>query len=689
MELAELTAYAEERYQMREERKWAEFPGFSVLTDARTGRWAALLMRQWDGETGVMIERCDLRCGPVSDPAPWVSGAYRMRGPNWVGVRIDEQTDPESVFRLLDLAMSPAPTPRPLRPAPEQAGAGEKRYGDTPLVFSGRQSRTQAGNAEPRRESLQNRNADLQREISLLIDRGIAVAGSALEAAREAIPEALRQMKRLYEYGRQTPEAQARNFYRQGMRMRDYVDDVPWTGDFVCYYPTYHDLNTRQLRGYFTWRAGVRQGRFTPIPTSAAYLYVYELLNGIGADSPADSLEKLRAFETGYLDSGVGDAGMRTNLRRWMLELAVLRELPRETALRCADPELLQFDADLETLKRPADRDDAAVFAALCRLGGKKTEGSPVVSADPERAARLFAGAWRLAAADWRRDGKTLFTACFGGRRTRRWYPMSNAVYWQAEPPGEREYVLDPCRSFRCRGGLWQVSAYERSAFDKALLQGFLHETDLRLRRALRTGRYLKERPEDDWADPYVDAALSAERKAAAAAARPRVRLDLSGLDRIRSDAISTRDSLLTEEEKAELAAAGPAPERLPPAPTAAPDAEPIKAWTAPVPSEPPAVPASGSFAPFAPPAAGPGALPLDETQTAILLDLLRGADPGPRIARAHLTPSLAADAVNEALFELFGDTVLACEDDTLCLVEDYRADLIQLFEEGGGEAGS
>ena len=54
MELAELAAYAEEKYHIREQRRWSDFPGFSVLCDPRTGRWIALLMRQWDGERGVI-----------------------------------------------------------------------------------------------------------------------------------------------------------------------------------------------------------------------------------------------------------------------------------------------------------------------------------------------------------------------------------------------------------------------------------------------------------------------------------------------------------------------------------------------------------------------------------------------------------------------------------------------------------
>ena len=63
MDLAGLTAYAREKYHISEQHKWADFPGFSVLADPATGKWAALLMRQWDSEAGEQIERCDIKCG--------------------------------------------------------------------------------------------------------------------------------------------------------------------------------------------------------------------------------------------------------------------------------------------------------------------------------------------------------------------------------------------------------------------------------------------------------------------------------------------------------------------------------------------------------------------------------------------------------------------------------------------------
>ena len=132
--------------------------------------------------------------------------------------------------------------------------------------------------------------------------------------------------------------------------MEDYEDDAPWNGEFRRYFTTYHDLNLRQLRGYFTWRTRLRKGDFSPIAASLAYLYLYELLNGIGTSSPEDSLRKMREFEIGFLDSGIGDPGIRGNLRRWMLEYAVLHNVSPALARQYADPALLKKDSALAVL---------------------------------------------------------------------------------------------------------------------------------------------------------------------------------------------------------------------------------------------------------------------------------------------------------------------------------------------------
>lgn len=610
MDLAELTAYAKEKYDMEEEHKWADFPGFSVLRHPKTGKWVALVMRQWDTDTGTEIERCDLKCGSDSLllMKPYITSPIRMRGGSWIDIAFGDSTERDVVFRLLDRAVA-AENPHGytivLPPRPQ---SGEGGYQDTALPF----------------------------------------AGSKYRPPKEQVPERLREMRRIYEYGRESLEARAKNFYFQAVQMQDYEDDVPWSGSFVSYYPTYHDLNTQQLRGYFTWRAGLRRGDVQPIPSSAAYLYVYELLNVVGAATPEESLEKLAEFERLYLDSGIGDARMRPNLRRWMLEFAVLHDLPPELARQYADPKLVEQDAALSALRAPEAHSDAEVFSALCLLGGKKAGDSPVVKSGPERGRTLFAQCWRRASAyEWM--GWDLFTLCFEKRNVRRWFPLANAVYYERSAPKDRDYILDDCRSFHCRGGRWQVKAYEKQHFDRTRLQGFLHEADARLRRYLKTGHYLRENTADAWAAPYIDAAIEEDRQALLEAARPKITIDLSGLEQIRRDAAVTRESLLTEDEIEkieEMAGAASAGEDL------------------------------------------PGGLPLDRMQVQVLRALLEGRNASEIIKAGHAMPSIMADAINEALFDEFGDTVILCEGDKLLLVDDYAEDL-KKYLGGKGNGGA
>ena len=629
MTLSDLAAYAAETYGIKEQHKWADFPGFSVLVDPHTEKWAALLMRRWDPETGSTVELCDLKCGRdclVRLRASYLSAPFRMQGQKWVGVRFDRRTDPAVVFRLFDRAVT----------------SGEQRgytvsLGGVPNAVAARQ------------ETL------------------LPAYGGRRLAPEEAIPPRIREMLKLYEPGNGSFLQKCKIFYLQGKSMEDYTDDRPWEGKFRHYFPTYHDLNVPQLRGYFTWRTGVRRGEFQKVPASFAYLYLYELLNGIGTDSPEDALEKMKTFETGYLDAGIGEADIRENLHRWMLEYAVLHGIPPAVALRYTDPALLAQDEALLILQKPEERTDGEVFGALVTLAGPRFAASPVIT-KCENGPRLFAASWRTAQANYKKDDKDLFRACFGRTYGFPWHPLANAVYWDRRPVKDADYCLTACRRYLCRGGTWREERYEPLYFDKKRFSAFLHETDRLLRRYLKTGHDLKERPEEAWASVYVRTVIEADKAAAAEAARPRITLDLSGLERIRKDAQTTRDSLLTEAEL-DLPGAGGMPDG-PAAPTPVPAA---------APAAPAAVPDAPAAAPAAPDAPEADEGPLDAVQKRILAGLLRGEDVLPVIRAEHLMPALAADMINELLFDEIGDTVLDCDGDRLSVVEDYREDLERL----------
>ena len=142
---------------------------------------------------------------------------------------------------------------------------------------------------------------------------------------------------------------------------------------------------------------------------------------------------------------------------------------------------------------------------------------------------------------------------------------------------------------------------------------------------------------------------IEEDRRAQIEAARPKLTIDLTGLEQIRFDAAATRESLLTEEERRE-------------------EAEAEKAAAAPPPTATP----------------GTGGLPLDDAEAKILRALLSGEDPSAILRAHHLLPSIAADKINEALFEEIGDTVLLCEGDALALVEDYAEDIAEILGGNG-----
>lgn len=173
-----------------------------------------------------------------------------------------------------------------------------------------------------------------------------------------------------------------------------------------------------------------------------------------------------------------------------------------------------------------------------------------------------------------------------------------------------------------------------------------------------------------------MEAVLEAERREEMEAAKPKIAIDFSGLEQIRRDAAFTRDSLLTEEEEdwAERRPeeqGGPAEKLKEPAgEQGGPAGEPEELAGE---LDGPAGELGGS-------AAEPKLPGLDGLHTRILLDLLEGKSPEAEMKAAHLMPSVAADRINEALFDEIGDNVLECDGDAITVVEDYREDILQML---------
>ena len=670
MNLSELTAYAEEKYHIREEQKWDDFRSFSVLTDPETRKWVDLMMRQWDYETGNELCKCDIKCGRqilTEIKEPYVTNAFRMRGEKWAGVIFDDRTEPEVVFKLFDEAIrigraGSYTVVLEEGKREESSGAGGKVFRDTLLPLEAMRGNYDKSRFRERQE--ENKKARPQTHVRL-------------NNEPRTIPTRILEMMQLYEYRSSSFENKCRNFVRQGKFMEDYEDDAPWNSEVKRYFATYHDLNINQLRGYFAWRTRVRRGEFHPITMSLAYMYIYELLNMIGAKTPEEAIRKMREFEKGFLDSGIGDRSIRENLHRWIMEFAVLSGSPKEEVLPLIAPDLIERDRQLMVLRKPSEHSDEEVFGALNALTGGKTEKSSVFLKEPERGIHLFAEVWRYMAEHYDDCGWDIFAACFGKLRKFPWHPLANAVYMDQKKREEAEYKVTECRKFVCKNGEWSEIRYDELFFDRYRVHAIVHEADRQIRRYLKAGHYLKVKKGEEWITPYVEAVIEADRAAAVEAAKPKITIDLSGLDKIRRDAQITRDSLLTEDEMREQA-----PEQMM---KLAPEQAPQQAEdpavqheeqqiVQPMILELPEVPKEEEKS------AEVEIPSLDDTQAQILLSVMRGEPVAGMIREKALMPSVVTDAINEALFDEIGDNVLMCEGDEITLVEDYREDLERIL---------
>ena len=481
------------------------------------------------------------------------------------------------------------------------------------------------------------------------------------------LPERYHQMRAISRWqegangqpGRWLTEAEL--FWRQGTFMADWEDDCPYNGLFKSYFPTYNAMSDRQLRGYFTWRTAARNGDIQETSLSFAYVYLYELINGIGAANPLDGFRSIEAFWQVYR-TFAPELDRYVNV--WLQDYAVYHGL---------DPELLApyrtvaFDRALIALRHA---DEAMTGAALAAANRRK-RGKPAIPLPPDTALedQLFQAidalsSYRLSNSRLHKEHadalrhiacavyvrmsehhrkqrkNSLLESWFGEQVALPYTMFGSAVFFEPKQHPDVVYELDEIHRYRCERGLWTCERFHGSRSRSPKLGAAMRAVDRSLREKLDSEHPLK----DDGKTPkYLQKFIGQEIEAwctwSAAHAPVRIDIDLSQLAGIRSAAAETRESLLIDEERED---GGEVPavvteEAAEPKPTSEPDT---------------------SF--------------LSPEQAAYLRALLDGK----QAQATGASKDLLVDAINEALFDLIGDTVIEYGPDGPQLIEDYRDDV-------------
>lgn len=442
----------------------------------------------------------------------------------------------------------------------------------------------------------------------------------------EKLPALLRAARSLENGAQGGWQSRESLFLKQAKLLADYEDDRDYPGSVLHYFPTYQSLTDPELRGYFAWRTRLRRGDLQKTSLTYVYLYLYELINQVGAADPLDGYRKLTAFRTAYAPL---DDRILPHLNRWLTDYVIYYDL--EPALLADTPQAV-FDRNLAVMEELPTRSPAEIMAAVKALSPQWPGRSRFYAAYPGDCDAVIVRVLRRIHEHCAARCKRSFPDQYFGAPVT--YPVrlfESAVFLDRANKRSREFALDSQCVYRCENGYWTVTKRFCTPRTGARLGDLLKTIDAVMREEYRYGHPIQQKTDTKWLlrlirQEILD--LLAEKEAAE---KNKVTIDFSRLAKIRSDADVTREKLTVEEEQ----------EEAPPAP---------------------------------PPAESPEC-PLEPAEYRLLRSLLYGGSLDWVREEGYLL-SVLADGINEKLYDQFADSVL---DDTPLPIPDYIAELKEM----------
>lgn len=425
-------------------------------------------------------------------------------------------------------------------------------------------------------------------------------------------------------------------FLNQAKLLEFYKDD--YEGEYIshCYYPTYDLLSNRELRSYFAWRTKVRNGDIQPSCSSFAYLYLYELINGIGTGTPVEGLHKMDDFAAAYKEY---ESSLMNYYANWRKSYIIYYNLS-DSFLGGEERE--GEEAHMAVLDSAQEQTDDAIASAVKQLAPGWLNRSKFYKTHQTDMDRVIVQVLRRMHQHYSARSKRTFSEqLFGSRET---YPVDlfyRAVFCDPLRHENSRYYITDSHYYECRNGYWTETSCFIDSHKRRKLENLMKTIDASLRVALNDGKPIKSPSQLKWVTKVIEeevAALLEAQKQQEVAAK-RVQIDYSALAQIRREAAITQDKLATEEEMEEEAP--PAVQPPPPQPEAL-----------------------------------PGDCPLDKTQYRLMQNLLYGGDTS-WVQREGKMVSVLLDSINEILYDTFQDAVI--EDQQV--VEDYIDELKEMVK--------
>lgn len=550
----------------------------------------------------------DIRCPGFAETIQKLSGFSKstlINQPEWVGINLD-QIKAQDLYNVIDYAFKTATN-------------GNNNFVAQQLVYLPEDETTSSYQSQlvPQRQRFNQ---------------------------QKKIPAPLAKMMASYDYTLLPMNEQGDNFYRQGQMVADYEDHYDQIYELRRYYPDYHSMNVQQLRTYFTWRTQLRQGDFTVSSTSYAYVYIYELLNNIGVKNPEDGFQKLVKFDQQY--AGSYGQHMKDYLHQWLQDYVLYYGLDR-TKANAVFADQLKIDRDYHILRHPEQYSIAEVvnifldhctYLKNCRLYKKS----------PQNWSQVVVSVWQRVL----EKQPEVFTQLIATRAFNAKYFFAGAVFAFRRAPRLTSYPIDSERTYQFKDRKYYCQAWYPRKDQQKRLNTFFHELDRLARQVFNLGHPLKPRQLDGDIIQLILEGLQNYQQQLIKERQPKIKLNLSSLERIRTDASETRESLLTEEEKE-------AEDNQ-----VVDDANEVQQQEEQVTVNN----VNGSL------------LTTDEMY--LVQALLNHQPYQDYLKQHHLMTSILVDSINEKLFDEIGDAVIEFNDqDEPVIIDDYENDIRKLLK--------
>lgn len=375
-------------------------------------------------------------------------------------------------------------------------------------------------------------------------DQPIIMTGTQLKSfVPDAIREARQLARTLYAQGMSVASV----FYEQARLLAGYEDDFEFTGTFSHYYPSYEDMSNEQLRGYFAWRAKVRQGNVEQGSLSFAYVYLYELINLVGIASAREGYDAMLAFGSAYRRF---DARFGKHLDAWIDDFVIYYGLDA-SLLRTRS--FAKRDAAFDVLLHHEAHAEGELFDALVTLGDYAIADSPFFIEHEAELRSLVVHAYRAAAQHHAKLKTTLPAKLAGRLKNDRLWLFERAVFANPLTIDTATYQISAHDTVYCRNGAWFRARYEALERPLPWVTQLLETCECVLRDVYAYPNTLERK----LTTKYLVKAIEAHANELAEETRLReeraVHIDFSQLDHIRAAAEVTCEKLIVDEENQPL----------------------------------------------------------------------------------------------------------------------------------------